>query len=183
MKTAAHVSAERFERIAHELGPCELVKGEIVPMSPGGFEPSRVVMQIAGMLWTWANRAGTGRVVTGEAGILVDRNPDTVRGADVLYISFKRLPKGREWAGFLRQPPEVVVEVLGQKDTWDELEAKVAEYHKFGVDIVWVAEPKTRSVRIYSRGVEPAVVQGDDEISGVKLLPGFRCKVREFFAE
>ncbi len=173
------MTAERFERLAATLGPCELVKGDVIPMSPGGIEHSRVEAKIVIALGIWARQAKLGRVLSGEAGIVVERDPDTVRGADVLYISYRRLPKGRKWTGFLRHRPELVVEVLGLKDTWEEMDQKVAEYHAFGVDLVWVADPHTQSVRACPKGSHPSTLHGSDLLSGARLMPGFRCKVSD----
>lgn len=183
MKTAAPLTAGRFERLAASMGPCELVKGEIVPRSPGGVEHSRVVARIVGLLLNWTRTSKSGQVLTGEAGILVGRDPDTVRGADVLYISYKRWPAGKKWTGFLTRRPELIVEVMGQKDTWEELETKVAEYHLFGADLVWVADPQTQTVRVHARGGKPASLHGTDELASPRLLPEFRCRARDLFAE
>ena len=71
--------------------------------------------------------------------------------------------------------------MLGENDTWKHIEEKVDDYHEFGVDIVWVADPKTQSVRVYPKGRKPHVCHGDDELDGGKVLPGMCCKVSEFF--
>lgn len=183
MKIATYMTAERFERLAPGAGPCELVKGEILPMSPGGVEHSAVVAKFVILLGAWSSRSKAGRVLSGEAGVVVGRDPDTVRGADALYISYKRLPRGRKPAGFLRERPELIVEVLGQKDTWEEMETKLAEYREFGVDLVWIADPQTQTVRTHPRSGKAATLHGEDELASAKLLPGFRCKVREVFEE
>ena len=120
-------------------------------------------------------------MLTNETGIVVKRDPDTVCGADVLFISYRRLKASQRWRGFLRQPPELVVEVLAEDDSWKKIEAKVAEYHSFGVDLVWIADPKTLSVRVYPRGDKPTVCPKGGELSGGRALPGFRCKVARFF--
>jgi hypothetical protein len=44
MRTATLLRAEAFARIAEVLGPCELVNGEIIPMSPGGLRHSETHM-------------------------------------------------------------------------------------------------------------------------------------------
>jgi Uma2 family endonuclease len=181
MKTASLVSTREFEGMAHRLGPCELVSGEIIAMSPGHYTHSRVTMNIAFILESYARRSKHGRTLTNEAGLVTSAADDTVRGADVTFISFKRLPAHKERRGFLRQPPELVVEVLGAEETWQSVEEKVADYHEFGVDMVWVADPNTLSVRLYPRRGEPRVLHEKDEISGGRLLPGFRCRVAEFF--
>jgi Uma2 family endonuclease len=130
----------------------------------------------------FARRTKLGTVLTNEAGIVTEENPDTVRGADVVYISFKRLPKEQSPSGYLRAKPELVVEVLGQKDTWESLEEKVTEYHTFGVELVWVVDPNTQTVRIYPRNGQSFVAHGIDKIDGGKGLPGFQCQASEFFS-
>ena len=61
----------------------------------------------------------------------------------------------------------------------------MAEYLKVGVRLVWVVHPPTRTVRIHrpSSAAGGAVSQltGDETISGEEVLPGFSCKVAEFF--
>ena len=183
MKTLTQISADEFLLIAPKLGPCELVKGEIVPMVPGGFDHSNTSGNIFSLIRGWARKTKLGVVVTNEAGLVLEENPDTVRGGDVVYISYGRLSGDRRWKGFLKQIPELVVEVLSEDSTWNDIEKKIAEYHDFGVDMVWVADPHTLAVKLYPRKGKPRVLQTSDEITGGKLLPGFRCKVASFFDE
>ena len=183
MVTLTQITAEDFERIAPVLGPSELVRGEIVPTSPGGVEHSSVTVRIVVLLELHNRKVRRGRVLSNEAGIVVRQRPDTVRGADVVFISYKRLPASEDWKGFLRHRPELVVEVLSRDDSWEKMEAKIADYHAFGVDMIWVADPQTVSVRRYPRGGEPSVLNPKDVISGGSFLPGFRCKVAKFFAD
>lgn len=183
MKTLAPIKADDFARIAAVLGPCELVEGEIVPLAPAGMEHSEVTMRILLALVAWNRQAKKGRVLTNEIGLVVKEDPDTVRGADVLFISYKRLPAAEKWKGFLRHKPELVVEILSADVSWKKMEEKVAEYHAFGVDLVWVADPQTQSVRLYPKGKASRVLHGQDELAGGHLLPGFRCKVVEFFVD
>src|ERR1044071_4331916 len=77
-----------------DLEPCELVDGRIVPMSPTGFLHGDIEAELGAALRAWARETGRGRAVGGEVGIYVRRDPDTVRAADLLYISRERLPGG-----------------------------------------------------------------------------------------
>ena len=126
MRTAALLTAEDFALVAPVLGPCELIRGEIVPMSPGGIRHSKVTLRAAFLIETHNQTRRLGHVLTGEAGVVVGRRPDTVRGADVAFISFARLPKGPLPEGFLQQPPELVVEVPGSESSWAKMDEKVA---------------------------------------------------------
>jgi Uma2 family endonuclease len=184
MRTATLITAEDFARIAQVLGPCELVKGEIVPMSPGGVRHSRVTVNACSLLDAHCRARDIGRVLTGEAGVIVARRPDTVRGADVAYISYARLPKGGPLpTGFLQQPPELVIEVLSEDTSWEKMEEKVADYHGLGVDVVWVLDPQTLSLRVYERDRAPLLVRDTETASADPYVPGFSCQVSGFFQD
>ena len=177
------LTCEKFEKLAPQLGVCELVDGEVTELSPAGMPQGHVTMCIASLLFDFVGRRHLGWVMGNEIGIHVSRKKQRSRGADVLFISYKRLPAGNLKKGFLTVPPELIVEVLGEEDTWPRVQEKVRDYHEFGVDMVWVADPRTLSVRLYPKRGEPYVLHEKDTLSGGKLLPGFQCAVSEFFAD
>lgn len=181
MRTSTLLRAEEFERIAHVLGPCELVKGEIIPMSPGGIRHSEVTVRACFLLESHNRAHRLGRVLSGEAGIIVARKPDTVRGADVAFISYQRLPKDATVKGFLQHPPELIIEVLSDDVSWGEMEEKIAEYHRAGVDLVWVLDPRTVTLRAYPRDAAPVLFRDTETVSADPHVPGFTCQVAEFF--
>jgi Uma2 family endonuclease len=181
MRTGALLTVEDFARVAPVLGPCELIKGEIVQMSPGGMRHSKVTGRAFLLLAGHAEARGLGHVLTGEAGVIVARHPDTVRGADVAFISYQRQPKGAVEDGFLSQPPELVIEVLGKETSWQKMEAKIADYHGLGVDLVWILDPHTETLRAYPRGSTPVVLRDTDEASADPFVPGFAVRVSRFF--
>lgn len=183
MRTAALLSAEDFELVAQVMGSCELVRGEIVPMSPGGIRHSQVTQNAARLVDSHCRPLKIGRVLTGEAGVIVARRPDTVRGADVAFISYQRLPKGPPEYGFLKQPPELVIEVLSKDTSWEKMEEKVADYHAMGVDLVWVLDPHTVTLRAYPRGGLPLLLRDTDTVSADPHVPGFTVSVGAFFEE
>ena len=53
---------------------------------------------------------------------------DTVRGEDVAFISYGRLPKDTQITGFLEIPAELIIEVLGDDTSWAEMEKKIGEF-------------------------------------------------------
>ena len=177
----ASYTAEEFEQVAEGLGSTELIRGEVVELSPGGFLHSRIVMRVGFLLEQWARPRRTGRVLTCEAGVVVESDPATVRGGDVVYVSYERIPQDRKPRGFLRIPPELVVEVLGEDQGWSTLQEKVDQYLAFGVDRVWVVHPELLQVRVFKSGAEPDCIAEDEVLSDDDVLPGFSCMVREFF--
>lgn len=175
------MSAKMFERLGESLGPCELVRGEIVTLMAGGEIHSLITANVAIELGVWAKRTRKGRVLTGEAGLWTERDPDTVRGIDVAYFSFKRLPRGKESSGFAKVPPELAVEIIGEKQGWPELLEKAGEYLRMGVDRVWIIDPQASTLHVLRRDAAPKVFAESSIIRDVEILPGFRCRVRDFF--
>jgi Uma2 family endonuclease len=181
MVAKSRMTVAEFEAIAEQLGPCELVRGEVEYLSPAGLPHGFITVNVATLLSGWARRSRRGRVFGGEVGIVTEAAPGTVRGADVAYFSYRRLPKKSEPRGFARVPPELVVEVLGAGHTWRMLVEKAGEYLRMGVDRVWIIDSRTRRVHILRPDDEPLVLGEKDTITDAKVLPGFRCRVREFF--
>ena len=177
------MTAEAFEGVCAGLGPCELVRGEVIALSPGGFRHSRITANAAFLIETWARQPGRGRMLTNEAGIIVENDPDTVRGADVVYISYDRLPREKTPTGFCTVSPELVVEVVGKGQGWREMVEKAGEYLRMGVDRVWVIDPDTRRVQILRSDHEPVALCEDRTLADEAILPGFSCRVVELFQD
>ena len=183
MRASTLLRAEEFARVAGVLGPCELVKGEIVRMTPAGVRHSKVTLRASFILETHNRAHRLGHVLSGEAGLILHRGPDTVRGADVAFISYQRLPKDAATSGFLQQAPELIIEVLGEDKSWSEMEKKIAEYHAAGVDLVWALDYRTLTLRAYTRGAAPVLLHEQDIASADPHVPAFSCRVADFFAD
>lgn len=175
------MSVAQFERIAESLGSCELVRGEVVRVSPGGLPHSTVSANVAYLLSQWARKSRKGRVLANEAGIVTSDRPATVRGADVAFVSYRRLPRRARPSGFARVAPELVVEIVGSGQTWKQTFEKAGEYLGMGVDRVWIVDVRRRRVHVLHPDAPPVVLSEKDAIADAEVLPGFRCKVSEFF--
>ena len=178
------VTCEEFERLAlaEKISPwCELIDGEVVDRMSGGYVHSLISTNFVVIMSEFVRAAGIGRVLTNEAGLHIRSDLPRSRGADVAYLSFKRMPKGERYEGFLRIAPELIVEVFGQKDSWEDMEDKIRDYHNTGVDMVWVAEPQTRTVKTFPRAGQPEVVHDGADIDGGEILPGFKVPIARFF--
>ncbi len=183
MGTRTLMTAEKFEMICDQLGSCDLVRGEVVQLTPAGYQHARITVRATMLLEQWARQTNLGRVLAGEAGMLVESDPDTVRGADVAYISYQRLPKGAEPTGFCATPPELVVEVVGKGQGWREMVEKAGEYLRMGVDRVWIVDPTSQRVHVLRGDAEPTAFSTDQNLSDETTLPGFSCKVSDFFSD
>jgi Uma2 family endonuclease len=160
---------------------CELIEGRIVPVSPGGVEHSLVTANVFRMLDVFVRPRRLGRVLTGEVGFYTRRDPDTVRGADVAFVSTERYERRAPALTFLDVAPELVVEVLSAQDTVMDLTDKLHEYFGAGVRLVWVVDPRGRRAYTYRSVVDVREVTGAEPLSGEDVLVGFTAPAADLF--
>ena len=176
------LTAEEFGRRPDPGHPEELVRGRIVAMPPPqarhGFSCAEVVF----FLRLYLADHDLGRVFANDAGVVTERGPDSLRGPDVAYYSYAKLPKGPLPEGYPDVPPDLIIEVLSPSDHWPKVLAKVAEYLNAGVSVVGVLDPNRKRLLLFD-GDEPVRILGDaDELTLPTLLGDFRVVVGRFFA-
>ena len=120
-----------------------------------------------------------GHVFGSDAGVLLERNPDTVREPDLAYVSAERLPLDAEVDGYCPVPPDLVVEIKSPSDSEQEVDDKAAMWLSFGVRMALVINPETRTIRVRQPDQPTVILTIDDTLDGGEVLPGFSCSVRE----
>jgi Uma2 family endonuclease len=174
------ITGEELARMG-DLGPCELVRGEIIPMSPTSWKHGDYVTEAAARLRDFVRPRKLGRVLTGEVGIYTRRDPDNVRGADVVFISAERLSRVQS-ESYLDVAPELVVEVISPGNTWREMRDKIDEYFGIDVERVWIVEPERQQVLVYRSPTELSLLHEDDTLRGEGVLRDFALPLGELFA-
>ena len=163
-----------------DIGRAELIQGNLVRMSPTGYLHGYVEVNFAAELRSFVREHGLGQVLGGEVGIYTSRNPDTVRGADVVFISNQRLAQVKT-RSYLDVAPELIVEVLAPDDRWSAVMDKLEEYFAIGVKAVWVADPGKMQMHVYRSLTAVQRLGVDDVLQEGEILPGFSVPVRNFF--
>ena len=115
----------------------------------------------------------------GNTGVFTENDPDTVLAPDLAYWSRERLAEMPE--RFVEVAPDLAVEVVSPSDSQSYVHRKVLHYLDHGVRLVWVVDPKTRTVTVYRSRRDVCILGDQDEITGGDVLPGFSCGVAEFF--
>jgi Uma2 family endonuclease len=165
-----------------DLNPCELVDGRVVPTMPTGDEHGDVEAELLTRLRVYSKETQRGRAVGGEVGIYIRRNPDTVRAADVIFISKERDLRPRA-KGYFEIVPELAVEVLSPDDRMSRLREKLRDYFSAGVQVVWVVDPALRRVLVHRSLTDVTVLNDREILTDEELLPGFSVAVAELFPE
>jgi len=138
------------------------------------------VTRIVGV-WTQAQLQPRGRVYCGEVGFLLKRNPDTTVGIDVAYVDAQTAAQTPPDADVVEAAPVLAVEVLSPSDRQERIMMKVRSYLSAGTKLVWVIEPLFETVSVYRPDAKPTMLNSGQELTAEPHLPGFRCKVAEFF--
>jgi Uma2 family endonuclease len=159
----------------------ELERGEVVETPPPGKLHGFVCANIACILWIYARQRKKGYVCTNDTGVIVERDPDTVRGVDVTFYEDGRTADDME-RKYAADPPVLAVEVVSPNDRTNRMLRRVTELLKIGVREVWVIDPQARDVSICRTGRDPEILGFEKELVTTEILPGFRCLISEFFA-
>lgn len=159
----------------------ELERGEIIPVPPPGKYHGFVCGNVARILGNYAVARRQGYVCTNDAGVIVERDPDTVRGPDVTFYDDAQDSLSME-RRFAVKPPLLAVEVLSPHDRLNKTMQRIAQMLHRGVTCVWVIDPEARDLTVHRAGQEPLLMDATLELDGGDLLIGFRCRVAELFS-
>jgi Uma2 family endonuclease len=159
---------------------CELIQGQLVMMSPAGFDHGRFAINIGNALANFVRARSLGIVVSAEAGFLIAHAPDTVRAPDVAFVRAERIPSGGV-KGFFQGPPDIAIEVVSPNDRASEVTAKAQDWLQAGCLLVWIVDPETRTISVYHSRNKIAVLAETDTLTGGDLLPGFSVSVADIF--
>jgi Uma2 family endonuclease len=164
-------------------GRCELIRGEVVERFPTHFEHFSLVGLLTRLLGNHAAERGL-RVVGGEGGFRLERDPDTVLAPDVAFVRTDRLPPREQWRhGFPDLAPDLAIEILSPSESAAEINDKLFTYLDAGVRQVWIVDPGRRAVSVATPEGMVRILRAGDSLDGGDILPGFTVPIAELFAE
>jgi Uma2 family endonuclease len=176
------LTAEEFLLLPDDGVPKELVRGRVIPLNVPTPRHGQICVEIAYLLRRYLEEHRLGHVVSNDSGVVTERGPDTVRGADVACYSYQRLPPGPLPPGYLNVMPELVFEVRSATDRWGRIHTKVGEYLEAGVSVVCVLDEQTTSAHLFTGDGPGRVLAAEEALTFPELLPGFEMRVERFFA-
>jgi len=159
---------------------CELLDGEVVELSPAGGRHNDVMGVLTALLWTYVKTARLGKVLPGDTGIILRRNPDRVRAPDICFIAQDRLPADGVPEGFLEIVPDLIVEIVSPSDRARDVQQKTDEWLRAGARLVWTIYPETRTV-VAQTATGTQSYREHDTLTAVPVLPDFTVPVAMLF--
>jgi Uma2 family endonuclease len=176
--TAEELYALPEDGVRHELLRGTLV-AEPVPSSLRG----KTVARLTELLGSFVRPRRLGVVYAGDAGFILARKPDTVRGPDVAFVSAERERQASEAHPYFPGAPDLAIEVLSPGDRPNEVLAKVSDYLAAGCRLVWVVDPVREEVRAFRSTFTPRVLAGDDVLEGEDVVPDFSARLTDIFQD
>jgi Uma2 family endonuclease len=158
---------------------CELVEGVLVE-KPAGHEESRLAMRLGQFLLNYLDQNDIGTIAGADGPVTFDVG--LIRLPDVSFIPYDAIPECADphepmpdWI------PALAVEILSKSNTPREIERKRREYFGAGVQLVWVVDPKQRSVDVYTAPDSKVTVTDGATLGGGDVLPGFTMSLKDWF--
>jgi len=159
----------------------ELVKGVVCTIPPAGFEHGVVTINLSTPLDQHVRPNRLGVVVGAETGFLIATNPDTVRAPDIGFVRQARI----QATGIPRQywpgAPDLAIEIVSPNDRVFEVDDKVQEWLNAGAALVWVVNPRPRTVTVHRQGGTATLLTTNDVLTGEQVVPGFSIRVADIF--
>ena len=178
------LTAEEYFALPPDGRKTELVDGEVVEVCVPTAWHGAVERNVTWHMENWCRRTKLGRIFTGDGGVKTTSDPDSVRGADVQYLSVDRLPLGGlPESGYPDVPPEVVFEIRSPNDSRRRMDDKAAEYLAAGVDVVVCLDRVAGEARLHRRGRDVEAVRVPDTLRIADALPGFEVPLADLFVE
>ncbi len=156
----------------------ELVQGEIIVMSPSGYNSDEVAANVVINLGGWVKPRKLGRVTASSAGFSLP-NQD-MRSPDVSFVKAERLRISPE--NFAPLAPDIAVEVKSPTDSLDKLRAKLDSFLEQGTTVGILIHPQQKWVEVRRHNQEPIFLKGADILTVPDVLPGWELPLEEIWA-
>jgi Uma2 family endonuclease len=180
MATTTHlVTAEELMQLSGN-GRYELVKGELLTISPPGEQHGVVTMTLSLLLGQYVRPRKLGVLYAADTGFKLESNPDTVLAPDIAFIRSDRV--GVLAKGYRSGAPDLVVEVISPGDRKAKVEEKTARWLSLGALGVWLVNPQTRTIDVRLANGERKLFMEDEVLTDDDIVVGFRVPVSEIFA-
>ena len=167
------LTAEDLLRLDSEGVRGELIRGVLHETMPAGFKHGWIVMKLGALLLNFIQPRALGTLVGSDSGVWLERDPDTVREPDIAFTSVERLPINADIGGYSEVVPDLVVEVVSPNDRPGEVAEKTAMWLSFGVRLVWLVRPDSRTIEVHRAGGQVETLGEGDALDGLDVLPGF----------
>jgi len=175
-------TAEDLLALADDENRYELVRGELIMMTPAGIRHAKFAARLVGAISNYLGDRELGEVYTAEPGFVLESEPQTIRAPDVAFMRREHIPPEGEPEGFWEGAPDLAIEVISPSETAKNIHEKVADYLRAGTQLVWLVYPDSQTVMEYRPPMKARRLTVEDDLDGGDAVPGFRYPLKRLFA-
>lgn len=177
----AWITAEQLYEMPDDGFRHELLRGCLVAEPAPGRVHGRTIANVTAILKAFVKSTRSGVVYAADTGFVLARDPDTVRGPDVAFVTNERERQAGSGLRYFPGAPDLAIEVLSPGDRVKEVLGKVSDYLAAGCRLVWVVDPVREEIQVFHSPFSPRVLAADELLDGEDVLPGFSVRVSELF--
>ncbi|MEH2000827.1 MAG: Uma2 family endonuclease [Nostoc sp.] len=155
----------------------ELVKGNIIVMSPSGYESDEVAAAMIAQLDNWVRPRKLGRTTASSAGFRLPNS--NLRAPDASFVLAERLRRSPK--SFAQLAPDLTVEVKSPSDNLEDLRVKIQEFLSLGTKVGILLNPDERIVEVYNFEQEAIILRDGDVLTVPELLPGWEVPIADLW--
>jgi Uma2 family endonuclease len=159
----------------------ELVDGQIVEWEVTTLRHGFLTALLVEVLSAFVRQRRLGLVATTDALVRIFGSAYYARGGDIAFFAHGRLPEDLD-AAAADVAPDFVVEVLSPSDRADLVQAKIHDWLRAGVRLLWSVDPTTGITAVY-RPHGGEVVGPEECLDAGDVLPGFTVRLRDLLDE
>ena len=170
----------------------ELINGREVPMSPHLMEHDDLSYHLHKSLLTFTLTHNLPLRIANETTFVDPANASSnwVAGSlmpDIMITREQRIADYKkahpDWRKFpMALVPDLAIEVLSPNDRASDVLDKISDMLEFGVQTVWLINPRAQEITIYVDQTNPRTLIGDTLLT-TDLLPGWSIAAKTLFAD
>lgn len=176
-ETTTRVTADELLAMPDGGWRYELVRGELIRMSPASGGHGDVESELLYLVKHHVRTRRLGRVYPGDTGFQLATDPDIVRAPDVAFVQRARAPSGAARRTYFQGPPDLAVEIVSDSESATDIRETIEDYLRAGARLIWIVYPRTRSVTVYRADGTVSERRENDALNGEDVVAGFSCRV------
>ncbi len=168
--------------LADDENSYELVRGDLLMMTPASTIHGRYAMRLGASLSIYAEEHNLGEVYSAEAAFELQPPPQrVVRAPDVAFVSKARILPPEQEEGFWPIAPDLVIEIVSPSESQKEIREKIRDYFAAGTRLMWLVYPDEQLVEELRSPTALRQLVVDDNLEGGEVIPGFSYSLRQLF--
>jgi len=155
----------------------ELLDGEVFEMTIPKSQHGIICGRLARYIGNFVDDHNLGWTTSNDSSVIIRGPKDSLIGPDVGFWCLERNPEIPEH--YFENVPDLAVEVRSPSDRRGMMMKKVRKYVDAGVRLVWLVDPKARTVTVYAGTMDGVVLRDGDTLDGGDVLQRFHRAVHD----